>query len=70
MAVEEILVPVRAIFGICKLRVETHDRGEELSDEKDGETGDKVRVEFCSGLGICFALDDVYQHICVLMLRS
>ena len=39
MAVEEVLVPVGAVFGVCELGVEAHDCGEELGDEEDGEAG-------------------------------
>ncbi len=39
MAVEEVLMPVGAVFGVGKLGVETHERGEELGDEEDGKAG-------------------------------
>ena len=35
MAVEEVFVPVRAVFGVCELGVEAHYCGEELSDKED-----------------------------------
>ena len=35
VAVEEVFVPVGAVFGVCELDVETHDCGEELRDEED-----------------------------------
>ena len=35
MAVEEVFVPVGAVFGIGELGVEAHYRGEELGDEED-----------------------------------
>ena len=35
MAVEEVFVPVGAIFGVGELGVEAHYCGEELGDEED-----------------------------------
>ena len=50
MAVEEILMPVRAVFSVCQLGVKAHDCGEELGDRKDEEAGNELRVE-SSGCG-------------------
>ena len=37
MRVEEIFVPMGAMFGISQLDVETHDCGEELREGEDEE---------------------------------
>lgn len=45
MAVEEVLVPVGAVFGVGELDVEAHDCGEELGDEENGEASEEFGVE-------------------------
>ncbi len=58
MAVEKVLVPVRAVFGVGELGVETHERGEQLGNKEDGETDQELRVESTSGVRIRLALHD------------
>ena len=45
MAVEEVFVPVGAVFGVCKLGVEPHYRGKELGDEEDQETREEGGID-------------------------
>lgn len=50
MAVEKVLVPMRAIFGVGELGVEAHYRGEKLGDEQDYEAYDEFGIELERGV--------------------
>ena len=57
VAVEEVFVPMRAVLGVGELHVETHDGGEELSDEEDGKTRKELGIEGNSWRRrVCFPL--------------
>lgn len=46
MAIEKVLVPLRAIDGVGELCVETHNRREQLGEGEDEEASEEGRVDF------------------------
>ena len=46
MAVEEVFEPVRSVFGVCQLNVQTHDGGDQLGDEENGQSGQDFWIKF------------------------
>ena len=57
MAVEEVLMPMRAVLGVGELHVETHDGGKKLSDEEDGKTRKELGIKGKRRRrGVCFPL--------------